>query len=96
MEESSSNVRIEKLNDSNFHAWKRKIQLVLALRDLDDYIQSDRPTENDAKQKWDRGDRKAQAVIGLALSDEHLEHVTEAKKIEGANDKAILKFYCKS
>ena len=43
MDESSHSVRIEKLNDTNFHAWKRKIQHVLALRDLDDYIHDDGP-----------------------------------------------------
>ena len=75
---SSSSVRIEKLNDSNYHAWKRKIQLVLALRDLDEYIDSDRPAGEKEQKAWDRGDRKAQAVIGLALSDEHLEHVAQA------------------
>ena len=45
MDESSSGVRIEKLNDSNYHAWKRKIQLVLSLRDLDDYIHEERPDD---------------------------------------------------
>ena len=78
MDESSSSVRIEKLNDSNFHTWKRKIQLLLAYRDLEDYIHDDRPTDEAAQTKWDRGDRKAQAVIGLSLSDEHLEHVSDA------------------
>ena len=78
MDESSGSVRIEKLNDSNFHAWKRKIQLLLAYRDLEDYIHDDRPMDEVSQTKWDRGDRKAQAVIGLSLSDEHLEHVSEA------------------
>ena len=76
-DQNTSSIKIEKLNDNNFHAWKRKIQLVLALRDLDQYIDDDRP-DGDAEQKsWDKGDRKAQAIIGLSLSDEHLEHVTE-------------------
>ena len=78
MDETSSTVKIEKLNDTNFHAWKRKIQLVLALRDLDQYIDDERPTTESEQKAWDRGDRKAQAIIGLALSDEHLEHVAGA------------------
>ena len=77
MDESSGSIRIEKLTDTNFHSWKRKIQLLLAYRDLEDYIHEDRPTDPDAQQKWDRGDRKAQAVIGLSLSNEHLEHVSD-------------------
>ena len=77
MDESQGSVRIEKLNDSNFHSWKRKIQLLLAYRDLEDYIHDDRPLDEESQKKWDRGDRKAQAVIGLSLSDEHLEHVSD-------------------
>ena len=75
----SSTIKIEKLNDTNFYAWKRKIQLVLAFRDLDQYIDDDRPNDEIAQKTWDKGDRKAQAVIGLSLSDEHLEHVAEAQ-----------------
>ena len=70
-------MKIEKLNDTNFHAWKRKIQLVLALRDLDQYIDEDRPDDETRQSSWDKGDRKAQAIIGLSLSDEHLEHVAD-------------------
>ena len=89
MEETGSAVKIEKLNDANFHAWKRKIQLVLALRDLDQFIDEDRPATESEQKAWDRGDRKAQAIIGLSLSDDHLEHVAQANN---AKDmwKAIL------
>ena len=69
--------KIEKLNDSNFHAWKQKITLLLALRDLDNLIDDDPPTEKDEYLQWSKKDRKAQAIIGLSLSDEHLEHVRE-------------------
>ena len=78
MEESTSSVKIEKLNNSNFHAWKQKIILVLCLRDLDQYIDDTPPTDSAQKAVWIRGDRKAKAIIGLSLSDEHLENVTEA------------------
>ena len=60
--------------------WKQKIQLLLALRDVDEYIVEGRvPSEERAEErkKWIRGDSKAKALIGLSLSDEHLEHVRD-------------------
>ena len=77
MDESTTSVKIEKLNDTNFHIWKQKIQLQLALRDLDQYIDSTPPTEEKELATWTRGDRKAKAIIGLSLSDEHLNHVRD-------------------
>ena len=35
---ASAGIRIEKLNDSNFHSWKQKIELVLGHREVDDMI----------------------------------------------------------
>ena len=75
----SSATKIEKLNDSNFHFWKQKIVLLLALKDLDDLIEKDAPTEKGKDEDWDKKDRKARAIIGLSLSDEHLEHVRDVK-----------------
>ena len=91
----SSSTKIEKLNDSNYHFWKQKIVLFLALKELDDLIEDDPPTEtavtDDSTEKdksdastetvefsiWKKRDRKARAIIGLSLSDEHLEHVRD-------------------
>ena len=73
----SLGTRIEKLCDSNFHAWKQKIVLILALKDLDDFIENDPPTEEKELSMWMKNDRKARAIIGLSLSDEHLEHVRD-------------------
>ncbi|CDF39842.1 unnamed protein product [Chondrus crispus] len=73
-------IRIDKLTDSNLYVWKQKIQLLLALRDVDQYIVEGRvPSEERAEErkKWIRGDSKAKALIGLSLSDEHLEHVRD-------------------
>ncbi|CDF37816.1 unnamed protein product [Chondrus crispus] len=73
-------IKIDKLTDSNFYVWKQKIQLLLALRDVDQYIVEGRvPSEERAEErkKWIRGDSKAKALIGLSLSDEHLEHVRD-------------------
>ena len=75
----TSSTRIEKLNDSNFHAWKQKIVLLLALKDLDDLIEDDPPTDKTELTRWLKNDRKARAVIGLSLSDEHLEHVRDVE-----------------
>jgi len=72
--------RIEKLSDDNFHAWKQKIVLLLSLRDLDHYIEDDPPRDDSTDiLTWTRGDRKARAVIGLSLSDEHLGHVRDVE-----------------
>jgi len=79
MDEVGTSTRIEKLHDANFHAWKQKIVLVLALKDLDDLIEMDPPEEKEDFSKWVRKDRKARAIIGLSLSDEHLEHVRDVE-----------------
>ena len=71
---------MKKLNDSNFHAWKQKIQLLLASKDLDEIIEDDEPDLNELEFKtWQRKDKKAQACIGLTLSDSMLENVRECE-----------------
>ena len=77
MDDSSPSMKIEKLNDSNYHIWKQKILLHLALRDLDLVIDGTPPTDPKELEIWNRNDRKAGAVIGLSLSDEHLSHVQD-------------------
>ncbi|CDF39892.1 unnamed protein product [Chondrus crispus] len=78
-DQSSGSVRIEKLTASNFYIWKQKIELLLALRDVDQYVLDDIPENatSDDRRKWIRGDAKAKAVIGLTLSDDYLHHVRE-------------------
>lgn len=76
--DDQSSMNVEKLNDSNFHFWKRKIKLVLAFKDLDNFIHEDRPSDASAQKAWDRGDGKAQAIIGLSLTNEYLEHTSAA------------------
>ncbi len=68
--------KIDKLNTTNFHAWKQKIKHLLALKDLVDFIIDDIPQTFDVS--WSKKDAKAQAIIGLSLSDEMLENVREA------------------
>ncbi len=63
-----SSIKVDKLNNSNFHAWKQKIQLVLSLRELDDYSQDDPPIDDaEVYREWCKCDRKAMAVIGIIL-----------------------------
>lgn len=75
--DSSGGFKIEKLSESNFHVWKQKIELVLAFRELSEHLDHDRPLSNSDEQQWHRDDAKARAIIGLSLSDEHLEHVRD-------------------
>ena len=73
---------MEKLTDSNFYVWKQKIQLLLSLKDVDQQITDDAPSDpstEESRRKWLRDDNRAKALIGLSLSDEHLEHVRDAK-----------------
>ena len=78
--ENLSGVRIDKLREDNFHTWKTRIQLVLSLKEVDSYILNDDPAR-DADDypalhaEWRKGDQKAKAMIGLTLSDAHLEQI---------------------
>ena len=81
-DQGGGSVRIEKLTDSNFHIWKQKIQLLLALKDVELHIiESEVPdvSDSDDRRTWLRDDNKAKAIIGLSLSDEHLEHVWDCE-----------------
>lgn len=66
-----SSTKIEKLNDSTFHAWKQKIVLILALKDLDDSIEDDPPI-NKSEQK----SGKKMTVRLVPLSDFHFQMST--------------------
>lgn len=70
-----SSKNIEKLNDSNFNSWKQKIVLILALKDLDDFIEDYPQTEITAFENWVKNDHKVRAIIGCSLSNDHAEHV---------------------
>jgi regulator of PEP synthase PpsR (kinase-PPPase family) len=61
--------------------WKQKIELLLAFRYLDDVVlrNAETGTISEAVISFKKKDAKAKAVIGLTLSDEHLEHVRNAK-----------------
>ena len=78
METEHSGHKIDKLTSDNYHAWKQRILHVLALRDLEDYVD---PPDSDTqiKDSWKKKDRKAQALIGLSLSDQILESTREVE-----------------
>ena len=78
-DDMGGSMKIDKLTDSNYHAWKQKIVLLLSLKDLDEFIEENPPTDTTELAKWNRKDRKARAIIGLSLSDEHLEHVCDVE-----------------
>ena len=78
MDSESSNTKIEKLSSSNYYSWKQRILHVLALKDLEDYIEP--PHESVViDSAWRKKDRKAQALIGLSLSDQILDSTREVK-----------------
>ena len=63
-------IKVEKLNETNYHSWKKKIQLLLAYRELFDYINKDPPNalmEVEAYTEWAKSDAKPQAIIGLTI-----------------------------
>jgi len=75
-------MNIDKVADSNLHKWRQRIQMVVALRDLDDLLDEDgKPTDAEDRQLavWKRRDTKASAIIGLTLGSDQLEHVSGCK-----------------
>ena len=80
MESNTSGIRIEKLDYSNFHSWKQKMELILGHREVDEMIDSElcppRPTDPEELSKWLRKDKTARMAIGITLSDEMLKNVT--------------------
>ncbi len=79
----SSN-KIDKLNHSNYHFWKIRLEHVLALKDLEEFLVDDSPGEHATRTQvtqWTRKDKKAQAIIGLNLSDDLLGNVRKSKRL---------------
>ena len=77
---SGGRIKIDKLMVSNFQSWRRKVELVLAFRDVEDAISDavDPHTLEGAERKaWLRKDKIDRAMIELSLSDDMLENVRE-------------------
>ena len=55
-------IKIEKLTETNFNEWHQRIEMVLALRDLDDMLDEDgKPTDVEDREcaLWNRQDTQA-------------------------------------
>ena len=76
-----TDTRIEKLNNSNYFSWKIRIQHLLTLKDLENFLEDDPPSSEEPNNGtialWFKKDKKAQAVIGLSLSNDLLENVRD-------------------
>ncbi len=59
MESESNSMKIETLSDSNYHSWKIRIQHVLALKDLEELLEEDPPTDTAALSLWKKKDKKS-------------------------------------
>jgi hypothetical protein len=74
-------MKIEKLGSDNHHAWKQKIELLLAHRDLYDVVFEPRPasaaSNPTAEAEFKQKDAKSKAIVGLTLTDKHLERVRD-------------------
>ncbi len=83
MESERSSTKIGKLNNSNYHFWKIRIVHILTLKDLENFLDDEVPSPDTSRPeeiaKWKKGDKKAQAIIGLTLSDDLLENVWEVE-----------------
>lgn len=80
MDSESGSIKIEKLNDTNFHIWKVKIRMLLSIRELDQYLDDIQPpaVSDPIYKKWSTNDKKATAFIVLSLSTGHFEQVQHA------------------
>lgn len=78
MNSDSQSTKIEKLTEDNYHAWKQKVEHLLVLKDLEEFIVDDKSAIKNSAD-WKKKDRKACAIIGLTLSDRLLENVQNVK-----------------
>ena len=81
MESESSTARIDKLDNSNYHFWKIRIEHLLILKDSEGFLHEDPPTSDDSAAVflWHKKDKKAQAIIGLSLSNDLFENVRDVE-----------------
>jgi gag-polypeptide of LTR copia-type/Domain of unknown function (DUF4219) len=75
---------IEKLDATNYHAWKHKIRMVLIDKELWDVVdgsEEEPTTSNATKTKaWQKMNDKALATISLSVKDSELVHIRTCKK----------------
>jgi len=81
-----SNIKIaesDKLDTSNYHVWALKTQCMLQAHDMWDPVEAKLPPTEAAAIK---ADKKALAVIGLAVKDHHLTKIMKCKTSKEAWD----------
>lgn len=85
MDLGSNGIKIKWMRGDNFNSWKHRIQHVLSMKELRKFITIDDPDHEDYTLKsWGLSDKKAIAIIGLTLSNNHLEqirHVNSTKEM---------------
>ncbi len=83
MDSDMSSTKIDKLSHSNYHFWKIRIVHILTLKDLENFLDDEVPSLDTSRPEeisnWKKRDKKAQAIIGLTLSDDLLENVREVE-----------------
>lgn len=72
---SKNGENIIKLNNSNYFNWKYRMELLLTKEDLWDILIEEIPTGTAAFNRWNKKDKKARALIGLAVEDSQLPYV---------------------
>lgn len=91
MDYDKSGIKIDKLNRSNYHIWKQKIELILAHREVDDVVDELNPfspTKDPVEyKKWEQRDKQARVLIGLSLSDDMLENIRGCTSSKSMLDK---------
>lgn len=67
--------------EDNYHAWKQKIELVLAYFEVDDAVLKDNTFQTDSHEflKWKQNEKMPRTIISLFLFDHMLEHDRECK-----------------
>lgn len=73
--DSFSGIKIKNLGENNFHTWKQKVELPLALKDLFHHLIAPATTDEKELSKWTKHDAKARAITECTLSDKHIDHI---------------------
>lgn len=72
---SKNGENIVKLNNSNYFNWKYRMELLLTKEDLWEILIEEIPTGTIAFNRWNKKDKKARALIGLAVEDSQLVYI---------------------
>ena len=94
----STGVSIERLDGTNYHVWKFKMQLILEDKELFGVIDGSdaKPERADAVADWVKRDKKARVTICLALTDSVLATVRSCETAVSVWEKLASVFESKS